>query len=484
MATATSCARAPRWRITNKGKGEREKGKEVAVVPILTWHAMHVDGPGYLENDHVAFRDDLETIHRLGYRVVPLAQIARALVEGRLAELRGCVGLSFDDGSDFDFHDLPHPAWGPQRGMANILADFRARHGRAAQPALQATSFVIVSSQARAELDRTCMIGCRWWNDAWWQPAERGGLLAVESHGWDHNHESLAATSTRAPRGGFQVTDGAEADAEIVHAASELRGLRGRAGDVLFAYPYGDASDYLVEDYLPREGERHGIVAAFGAGGGAVTPSSSRWKIPRYVFGHHWKSPEDLERLLAESAPPSVPSRGEPEAAPKVSWRDCLHTWEVHDATRVAGGLFRKCFGHDIPTYPRHFVLVYSPPPEVTEREPCVVAYVHQSPLEDVHLCGGMCVDERAYRRFPRWLFEAVREQGGLATIVTRDSMGMLGASLASFGHVGEPRARAADLRTGFVDAGPPHLMVMWLRQLSDVDKERLVARVAAHGPF
>jgi len=115
-----------------------------ARVPVLTWHSMNVAGPGYAANEHAAFREDLETLHRLGLRVVPATDIARALVEGTLGQLQGCVGLTFDDGSDFDFHDLPHPRWGPQRGMSRILADFRARHGREAQPRLHATSFAIV----------------------------------------------------------------------------------------------------------------------------------------------------------------------------------------------------------------------------------------------------------------------------------------------------------------------------------------------------
>ena len=92
--------------------------------------------------------------------------------------------------------------------------------------------------------------------------------------------------------------------------------------------------------------------------------------------------------------------------------------------------------------------------------------------------------DERAYRRFPRWLFEAVRAQGGLATIVTRDSVEMLGDCAAVFGHVGEPRARAADLRTGFVDTDREHLMVIWRKALPEDAKRRLVDEVASRGAF
>ena len=267
-------------------------------VPVLTWHAMNVAGADYGTNEHEAFRHDLGTLHRMGKRVVPLMEVARALVEGRLDALRGCVALSFDDGSDFDWHDLPHPAWGPQRGMGRILADFRAHHGSDAQPGLHATSFTIVSREARSALDRTCMIGCRWWNDDWWRDAEASSLMAVESHGWDHNHESLPATVATAPRGAFDLTSKADADAEIAQASPELRRLRGRGGDVLFAYPYGPASPYLAEEYLPDASIAHGVYAAFTTAPEPVTATTSRWAIPRYVFGWHWSSPSELEALL------------------------------------------------------------------------------------------------------------------------------------------------------------------------------------------
>jgi hypothetical protein len=461
-----------------------------AAVPILTWHAMSVNGADYATNDHIAFGEDLEQLHALGLRVVPLHEIARALREGALERLSGCVGLSFDDGSDFDYRDLPHPAWGPQRGMAGVLEDFRARHGAAAQPGLHATSFTIVSPEARAELDRTCMIGCRWWNDDWYREAEATGLLAVESHGWDHNHVSLRATATCAPRGTFDIARPDDAQAEIGHAAEVLRGLRGRGGDVLFAFPYGDAADFIVRGWLPVNGDTLGIAAAFGASDGEpVTAGASRWKIPRYVFGDHWKSAQDLLALLRDAgALPKARSMATSATVrapePRLDWRSRLRTWEVNDARRVAGELFRRAFGHDVPGYPRHFVLVHSPEPGSGDA-PEVVAYVHQTAREGgVYLCGGMCVDERAYRRFPKWLFEAVRDEGGLATIVTRDSVEMLGDCTAVFGHVGEPRARAADLRTGFVDTDREHLMVIWRKPLDDAGKRSLVDEVAALGAF
>jgi hypothetical protein len=446
-------------------------------VPVLAWHPMRIGSNTYADNDHIALRDDLLAIHGLGLRVVPLGQIVDALLGGRLGELEGCVGLSFDDGSDFDYYDLPHPRWGVQRSMLNVMRDFQRLHGVDAQPGLHATSFSIVCPEARAQLDRTCMIGCRWWNDAWWPEAEGTGLLSIESHGWDHNHDTLPRTAAKAPRGRFFLEDRDDADAQIAQASRLLFRLRKREAPVLFAYPYGDTSDYLAEEYLPRFEALHRVRAAFTAGGKPVSPGTSRWRIPRFVFGQHWRTPAQLRDILLSSTRPV------PVEAPLGDWRQYLRTWEVNEASTVAGALFRKAFGHDIPDYPRHFVLVYSPPDGVRE-DARVVAYVHQLPAGDIYLCGGMCVDERAYRSFPRWLYSQVKEEGGLATIVTRDSMGMLGEAPASFGHVGEPRARQADLRTGFVDTPVPFLMAYWRKPLEEHEKRRLIAVAESHAPF
>ena len=394
-----------------------------ARVPVLTWHSLEMAGPGYVENQHIALREDLEALHRLGLKVIPLREIARALVEGRLEGLRGCVGLSFDDATDFDFHDVPHHLLGPQRGMANILADFRARHGIAAQPRLHATSFAIVSPAARAELDRTCMVGCGWWNDDWWPAAEAGGLLAIESHGWDHNHDSLADTVAHAPKGAFDITTRADADAEIARASRELRRLRAREGDVLFAYPYGVANHFLAGEYLPDVAVDHGVYAAFTTDAAPVTPASSRYAMPRWVSGSHWKSPEELARLLAEAGCVPVGARPAPDEPSKPAPRsrgEALRTWEVSDATRLAGDLFTRRFDAPVPETPRHFVLVFSPPAG-EGAQPQVVAYAHSD--------GRACADEGVAARLTPALRRQVELEGGLAAIVAREGEAMRAAA-------------------------------------------------------
>jgi hypothetical protein len=268
-------------------------------VPVLTYHSNNIGGNDYADNDHVALAIDLAQIHTRGLRIVPLARVVDVLLGlAPQSEVDHAVAISFDDGSWFDWHDLDHPACGRQRAFAGILRDFKAATGATAH----ATSFVIVSPQAREILDRTCLIGRRWWTDDWWPEAEREGLIAIESHSWDHNHHTLPETAQRDQRKGtFRAIDQfVDADAEIRAANDWLDAhcRTPRAG--LFAYPYGETNDYLLRDYLPNCVAEHRLRAAFGTEAHPAEMSSHRWNLPRYVCGRDWKSPGAFARLIDE----------------------------------------------------------------------------------------------------------------------------------------------------------------------------------------
>jgi len=265
-------------------------------VPVLTYHSNNVSGNDYASNDHVALAEDLRRVARLGLRIVPLATVVDALLGDVAASaVERAVALSFDDGSWFDWHDIDHPTWGPQRGFAGILRDFAAETGAAAH----ATSFVIVSPEARAALDRTCLAGRGWWGDEWWRAAQAEGLLAIESHSWDHNHPTLPRAA-KDRSGTFRTIDSyGEADAQIRQAADWLDAFLAPRRSRLFAFPYGETNDYLLRDYLPLRAGEHRLRAAFGTEPAPVTRGSDRWNLPRYIAGAHWNEPAGLERLLA-----------------------------------------------------------------------------------------------------------------------------------------------------------------------------------------
>ena len=267
-------------------------------VAVLTYHAMNISGDSHASNDHVALAEDLDRLSRDNIRVRPLSDVIDALLGDRLDRIAGSVAITFDDGSDFDFLDLPHPTWGPQRGMAGIIGDTIDATGH---DTIEATSFVVVSPDARVALDRTCMIGAGWWNDDWWQVAEAGGRLRVESHSWDHNHSALMQRVSAAEAGTFDIVDSADADREIRDANAYLCARRGRSEPVLFAYPYGEANEFLSREYFPRGRFAHGVRAAFTTAGRPVERTTDRWLVPRYVCGWHWKSSDDLRRLLDDA---------------------------------------------------------------------------------------------------------------------------------------------------------------------------------------
>lgn len=273
-------------------------------VPILTYHGVNIAGNDYAGNDHVAFAADLELIHAQGLRIVPAQWVADQLLGRVRRDLRRCVALTCDDGSNFDYDDLDHPEHGPQLSFYNALRAFRERHGERAQPDLHLTAFVIADPLARERMDRQCLVGRDWMQSRWWRAAQDSGLLAIENHSWDHNHPCLASPGPHGlVRGDFHaVATAAQAEFEIARSQQFLATQLAPHQPRLFCYPFGHVNDFLNRDWLPRHGSAAGLDAAFGDGAAAATPQSDRWNIPRFVCGWHWRSPDGLREILATAA--------------------------------------------------------------------------------------------------------------------------------------------------------------------------------------
>ena len=269
-------------------------------IPVLTYHAANVAGPDYAGNDHVALATDLRLIDALGWQVVPLDRIVELLDGGDgPAPGRPCLGLSFDDGTDFDVRAIDYPGVGPQPGFLPILEEFAAQAG-ASQPTLHATCFVIASPAARAAMDRRCLFGGNVMNEDWWPAAAASGRLAIGNHSWDHNHDVAPEDAPDGlPRGRFLAVDTAvRAHWQIDRAQAYLQQRIAPAAVRHFGYPYGDVNDFLRDDYLPARGPTLGLVAAWTTDGRPVTPAEDRWALPRFVCGQHWRSPAQLAELL------------------------------------------------------------------------------------------------------------------------------------------------------------------------------------------
>ena len=269
------------------------------MLAILTYHSVNILGNDYPSNDHVALAEDLRRLTAAGVRIRPLGAALDALWNGELDQ--PTAAITFDDGAMFDAVDFEHPTCGFQKSFLRLMTEFRDAHPQA-QPELHATAFVIVSPEARRQIDEIDFGSRGWWHDDWWQVAAASGLMNIENHSWDHNHPSLPVTVQKHnQRGDFWCIDTCgEADLEIRQAA---RFLRARGIDSrYFAYPWGQVNAYLSSEYLPRFGPDIGLSAAFSTDPAPVTPDADRWNLPRYVCGRDWSNPEQLVALFQRQA--------------------------------------------------------------------------------------------------------------------------------------------------------------------------------------
>jgi hypothetical protein len=69
-------------------------------------------------------------------------------------------------------------------------------------------------------------------------------------------------------------------------------------GRSLFAYPYGAAHDFVMNDYLPRYGRKLGLRAAFNGRAGLWRETASPWNVPRFICTRDWTTPDGLNAIL------------------------------------------------------------------------------------------------------------------------------------------------------------------------------------------
>jgi len=274
----------------------------MSALVILTWHSIKVLDNDYAGNDPLAFRHSLGQLDRLGWIIRPLDQALALQSAGRLDQPTAV--LTVDDGAILDFEDFDHPSCGRQTSLFHSLEQFDQDPDRHLDHQSHLSSFVIASPDARAELDRRDYMSLNVWPDHWWRKANASGLISIESHSWDHNHGSLARTAQKDNRrGDFRWIDTEpECRAEIDQASDYIEARAGRRPRY-FAYPYGQTSDYLRAEYLPRHGPALGLEAALGCEPEPVSRQSDRWFLPRYMCGRDWTSPEELDAVLRDALP-------------------------------------------------------------------------------------------------------------------------------------------------------------------------------------
>ena len=260
------------------------------LVPVLTYQSQNIDGNDYASNNRHALASDVQAISQSGMQVISLSDFVDWLT-GELPEgfARNSVVLTSDDAPIFDYEEVEYRDFGRQTPIRSILQDSQAH----------ITLFAIASTQARDEIGKNALGSESFMTDRWWREADRSPWASIENHSWDHCH---AAVSN--PVGGagsfLGVSDYESCDRQVNKAADSIAAVTGRRPD-LYAYPYGESSDFLRDTYFPDHQNEHGMRAAVGAGPEFASRGSNRWDIPRFVFGRDWNSREGFQKILDQA---------------------------------------------------------------------------------------------------------------------------------------------------------------------------------------
>jgi peptidoglycan/xylan/chitin deacetylase (PgdA/CDA1 family) len=256
---------------------------------VLTYHMTRLEAWTRAGADLLSLRADLSQLAEAG---VPVLSLDALLAPG----CRSGVAITFDDGTRMDAEATQHPRFGALPSALSVLREFAPR-----LPRMQVASFVIASPEARQALAAALAdeYGPDLMHARWWAPASDEGLLSIENHSWDHNHPAVPRTAQRDNRrGSFAwIETEAEAEAEVAAASEYIRATCGRRPR-WFAYPFGEASDCLRREWLPRRGPELGLQGAFSTEPRALAGDDERWHLPRFVCGRDWRDEHGLGALL------------------------------------------------------------------------------------------------------------------------------------------------------------------------------------------
>jgi len=255
---------------------------------VLTFHSQNVTGYEHAAlDDHVALDESLNLLAALGMPVLRLVDAVHYLRESPDKLPARYVCLTFDDGTDFDWRLVKGPTGQIHEPFSSILKRHEAT----------GTSFVVASPEAREDIMRPLQPVQM--SEDWWHDAQQSGLIDIGVHGWDHVHPSVTAMrSTPDLIERFdRVASREQALLQIDKAVDYIATRAGPGSARVFAYPYGQVSDFLADSYLPAQDR---ILAAFTTAGVAIEEGMDRWRLPRFVCGWHWRSPDELRKLLLD----------------------------------------------------------------------------------------------------------------------------------------------------------------------------------------
>ncbi|MCV6627257.1 MAG: polysaccharide deacetylase family protein [Cellvibrionaceae bacterium] len=462
-------------------------------VPVLCYHSWTI-GDDYSNDDHIALEQDLNYLAQQGYKILPLMALVD-IIRGELGAevLNGekVVCLTFDDGHISDYRNASRADGSVVKSFYQILTETAERLPLLID-GVRAASFVIVGEEARKAIwpeSPEC------WGTDWWRQCVSEGLLGVANHSWDHTHEKLQSVRQRDNQKGnfFCIDNAKDACAQIAQPQALLDGIAGEAVLPVFGYPYGDVAPYLQTEYLPLNGERLGLKAAFSAQGDYATDSSDIWSIPRFVRGYHWRSISELEEILSGKPREmeannrallyeAAKAESQPQTQP-LKLEDVFGVVEVDQAEFLAGDLFRRRFNTDsFPETPHHYIAFV----KLACGNLVRVGYIHQTAWNGCFLTGGLVSENQPATPIPKAIKALIWEHGGVAKLLMSYAVNSVPADTkAVWAYSGHPSTLKMCDELGLLPTSAPHVRMKWLDTSADEqERARYLAQVVALGPF
>ncbi len=270
-------------------------------VPVLCYHSWQL-GDNYTDDNHFAMEQDLRTLASMGYQILPTEQLI-AVLSGKVCPSnianRKLACITFDDGKRWDFYDGVRSNGSKIKSFRRILTESQnavPTHLNGAR----SLAFVIASPDARNELSQAFSEPPDYWTHDWWKKSAKEGIVGVANHSWDHVHDALKTVRQAENKKGsfFNIETYPDAHAQIAEAQTIIDKIAGKKRISVLGYPYGHAPSYLREEFLPTYGPSIGLKGAMSTAGRAVTNDTNIWDIPRFVCGHHWKTPTEFSELI------------------------------------------------------------------------------------------------------------------------------------------------------------------------------------------
>lgn len=161
---------------------------------------------------------------------------------------------------------------------------------------------------------------------------------------------------------------------------------------------------------------------------------------------------------------------------------DFFRVVELSEAEIFAGELFRRRFATDsFPLGPKHFIAFY----KAHDGSFLPMGYVHYEMWNQQAMAGGLVIDERAWRLLPACERNLIRERGGVAELLMKQSIAQLPAStMAVWAYIGDRLSEKVNFRVGFRATAERYIWVIWQHELSLSEKQSWLEKVVEYGPF